>query len=360
MMELGGRRILIDPIVLIDWPSGKLLREVITTGEGATATTQTLDFFYDANGTPLALKVSDATYYYVTNLQGDVIQLVDSTGTAVAAYEYDPYGNIVFQSGNLADLNPLRYRGYYYDAETGFYYLQSRYYDPKIGRFINADSYASTGDGLIGVNMFAYCGNDPINYGDPSGERRLWQELFYNHDYGYIHRAVQAHILLLYNTSATIVEKEYVLPGVGRADIYMPETGEVWEIKHGGSAEEMIELRIQQADSQVNRYINATTGLIKGRAGAFCGFFTINCNDASYSICYFTPQEGVILYFVMPCESKLKSPFLVYEPASQRSSNYNPSEQNLPFYALPALLIGGVPGSNVPVLKKSYDCSYGY
>ena len=64
----------------------------------------------------------------------------------------------------------MRYRGYYYDTETGFYYLQSRYYDPEICRFINADSYASTGDGFTGLNMFAYCNNNPILYLDSSGE----------------------------------------------------------------------------------------------------------------------------------------------------------------------------------------------
>ena len=159
------------------YASGKLLREVITTGEGATATTQTLDFFYDANGTPLALKVGNATYYYVTNLQGDVIQLVDSTGTAVAAYEYDPYGNIVFQSGNLADLNPLRYRGYYYDSETELYYVSSRYYDPAIGRWINADNRISgVGGDVLGYNMFAYCMNNPVNMSDPSGGWPKWLE----------------------------------------------------------------------------------------------------------------------------------------------------------------------------------------
>ncbi len=68
------------------------------------------------------------------------------------------------------DFNPLRYRGYYYDRETGFYYLNSRYYDPKIGRFINADSYVSTGQGIVGYNMFAYCGNNPVNASDPMGE----------------------------------------------------------------------------------------------------------------------------------------------------------------------------------------------
>jgi len=70
----------------------------------------------------------------------------------------------------MAEINPLRYRGYYYDSETGWYYLQSRYYDPILHRFINADSFASTGQGVLGTNMFAYCQNSPINYSDPTGE----------------------------------------------------------------------------------------------------------------------------------------------------------------------------------------------
>ena len=107
--------------------------------------------------------------YYILNLQGDVVMMVDEDGSEVARYTYDPYGNILTATGTMAEINPLRYRGYYYDSETGFYYLQSRYYDPAIGRFINADSYASTGQGFIGFNMFAYCGNNPANHYDPSG-----------------------------------------------------------------------------------------------------------------------------------------------------------------------------------------------
>ena len=77
----------------------------------------------------------------------------------------------------MAEATPLRYRGYYYDRETGFYYLNSRYYDPKIGRFINADSYVSTGQGIVGYNMFAYCGNNPVNASDPMGDFWLWDLL---------------------------------------------------------------------------------------------------------------------------------------------------------------------------------------
>lgn len=72
---------------------------------------------------------------------------------------------------DLAELKPLRYRGYYYDNETGLYYLQSRYYDPTIGRFVNSDIFASTGLGIIGYDAFVYCGNSPISNRDSFGDR---------------------------------------------------------------------------------------------------------------------------------------------------------------------------------------------
>ena len=133
--------------------------------------TTAMDFVYDENNQPLAMKYNNTLYYYVLNAQGDVVRIVNSSRSVVASYTYDPWGKIISSSGTLADINPLRYRGYYYDSETGFYYLQSRYYDPEIGRFINADSYASTdATGLLSTNMFAYCENDPVNRSDPSGE----------------------------------------------------------------------------------------------------------------------------------------------------------------------------------------------
>ena len=137
-------------------------------------TTKTLDFTYDNVGMPYSLIYNDGTttttYYYITNLQGDVMYLVDASGNEVAAYDYDPYGKVITSTGDLAEINPLRYRGYYYDSETGFYYLQSRYYDPEICRFINGDKYSATATGFLGYNMFAYCNNNPIIAIDKDGE----------------------------------------------------------------------------------------------------------------------------------------------------------------------------------------------
>ena len=108
------------------------------------------------------------------NLQGDVVQIRSIYGTVVVEYAYDAWGNVLSITGMYADTlgvnNPIRYRGYYQDFETGFYYLQSRYYDPAIRRFINADGYINANGDILGFNMYAYCGNNPIMYVDPTGE----------------------------------------------------------------------------------------------------------------------------------------------------------------------------------------------
>ena len=151
--------------------SGKVVRETITTSMDTT----TLDFFYDESGRPFAFNYSvdgdiASTYYYILNLQGDVVQIIDANGVMQAEYVYSPWGEVISAEGDLAEINPLRYRGYYYDSETGFYYLQSRYYDPENHRFINADTYASTDSSdAIACNMFAYCNNNPVVFLDSTG-----------------------------------------------------------------------------------------------------------------------------------------------------------------------------------------------
>ena len=133
----------------------------------------TLTFTYDANGTPAAVTYNGTVYYYITTLQGDVLMILNADGDIVVDYTYDAWGRLISSSGTMAStlgtINPLRYRGYVYDNETDLYYLQSRYYDPEVGRFINADALVSTGQGILGNNMFAYCGNNPIIYSDDNG-----------------------------------------------------------------------------------------------------------------------------------------------------------------------------------------------
>ena len=136
----------------------------------------TLHFTYDEIG-PMSVTYDGVEYFYLKNAQGDVTGLVNNSGAQVVAYTYDAWGNPLTTTGTMADtlgkLNPFRYRGYVYDTETGLYYLQSRYYNPETGRFINADSYALTGQGVLSGNMFAYVLNNPLSYSDHSGNFAL-------------------------------------------------------------------------------------------------------------------------------------------------------------------------------------------
>lgn len=146
--------------------------------------TTELWFFYDADGNPSGVRHKNGStttdYYFVCNWRGDVIRIYDGAGAVVANYNYDAWGNVISvtdangaaitDSTHIANVNPLRYRGYYYDSETGLYYLQSRYYDPAVKRFINADNQLTTGSDMTGMNLFAYCGNNPVNNADPTGE----------------------------------------------------------------------------------------------------------------------------------------------------------------------------------------------
>ena len=169
--------------------SGKVMRqqwETRNSDDTVYQAMQSLEFVYDDGNQPFAMiyKHGQTTelYYYVLNAQGDVIALLNSAGSLVASYNYGAWGNYSVHGADgkkttdatfIGHINPLRYRGYYYDAETGFYYLQSRYYDPAICRFINADTFATTdANGFLSANMFAYCENNPIMRVDADGE--IW------------------------------------------------------------------------------------------------------------------------------------------------------------------------------------------
>ena len=158
----------------------KILSEQRTDEETGNVI-RTIYYVYDANGLPVGMKYNGVQYWYQKNMQGDVVRILNSYGRVVAIYTYDAWGKnlqITDKDGNdvsgnpnhIANINPFRYRGYYYDTETGWYYLNARYYDPNVGRFLSPDTILGANGGLQGYNLFAYCNNNPVMFADSSGQ----------------------------------------------------------------------------------------------------------------------------------------------------------------------------------------------
>ena len=298
---LRTRRISDDKTYSYIYAGDKLMR--MTVGDDI------LDFSYDANGTPLTMTCNGTVYYYITNLQGDVMKLERADGGSGAQYSYDAWGNIVAMTGHLAELNPLRYRGYVYDQETGFYYLNSRYYDPAVGRFISADNFASTGQGVVGHNMFAYCNNSPVAYIDASGDlpQAVTDKL--------VHDAVLAMIAfeqpnLSMTQTCIYYNGENIWGGFGYCDLFNTATGEVWELKKESQSRSC---RTSSALAQLTRY---TTGKLKHypnlqlrfpkETQINSGSFSFKAAGYIYDVSYWSENNGILRYRYNRTETDLR------------------------------------------------------
>ena len=220
-----------------------------------------IQYYYNEAGSVIGLRYNGNDYFFRRNLQGDIIAILNTAGQTVVSYEYDPWGNILAVTGSLASTlgvaNPFRYRGYYYDTESGLYYLQTRYYDPAVGRFINADGFTSTGQGFLGNNMYAYCLNNPISFVDSLGAVPEAVTA------GRIHNAVLKEICdknpnLRRDKTYTFYNGYDRTDGYGFCDLYNLKTGEVWELKKESLSRSCL---TEMALEQLTRYIN---GSIKG------------------------------------------------------------------------------------------------
>ena len=145
--------------------------------------TKTLTYYHGGSGI-VGFEYNGTDYYFRKNLQGDVTEIYTSAGLKVASYAYDAWGKVLvvnnYTDDNIGDLNPIRYRSYYYDVETGLYYLNSRYYDPEVGRFINADTtdvLENAQYDINGLNLYAYCDNNPVADRDDEGDASFWKKL---------------------------------------------------------------------------------------------------------------------------------------------------------------------------------------
>ena len=161
--DARGRRIQKDTITYTYDSNGKLLKQ-----------SNGLEFFYDHTGIA-GVVYNNTRYIYRKDVQGNIVGILDNTGKVVVKYTYDAWGNhgieiLDSSCETLGNLNPFRYRGYYYDTETELYFLKTRYYDPEIGRFMNIDGIEYLAPETVnGLNLYAYCGNNPVMGVDPNG-----------------------------------------------------------------------------------------------------------------------------------------------------------------------------------------------
>ena len=145
----------------------RLMGEKVVKKDG---TEYTLEYLYDERGI-MGVRHNKTPYIFVKNIQGDIVAIYDLFGK-VAEYVYDAWGNctVAYSSNDIAEINPIRYRGYYYDTDSKLYYLITRYYDPETGRFISPDGIEYLApEQLNGLNLYAYCNNNPVMNVDPDG-----------------------------------------------------------------------------------------------------------------------------------------------------------------------------------------------
>ena len=251
-------------------------------------------FSYDANGDVVSVNYNGTEYFYLRNGQNDVVGLMDGSGTKVVEYTYDAWGKLISTTGTLATSlgadNPYRYRGYYYDTETGLYYLMTRYYDPEVCRFISADVYLSTGQGVLGNNRFAYCNNNPMLLSDSNGTSPGTPVLTIV-DYYAIHKLVQTYIIEELGGAAAM--EVYVKAENGRKgflDVYDPVDSSYYEVKSEKASSKL------STERQMQRYDNskvvATGQEVSRGTKVVSGSFSYGFWDIEYS----SKKDGLVTY----------------------------------------------------------------
>ena len=262
---------------------------IIEQNDGTT----TLYFYYDSVGEVIGFKYNCNNYLYVKNSMGDVVGIADGDGNLIASYNYDTWGKVISVTGSnvaIGQLNPFRYRGYYYDSDIQMYYLQSRYYDPEIGRFINSDdvNYIGVTETEISYNPFAYCENDAINNIDYLGYLG-WP--------GAIHNAVVDKIASIYGLSKNL-KIRYSNGTFGYADLVDLVKLQIWEVKRNT-------IKMEKALKQLDKYLDGYyvnksnrvfSGFYRGDGRIQSGSFETQNNSTYYHVWYYYAGFGIIYY----------------------------------------------------------------
>ncbi|WP_270563050.1 DNRLRE domain-containing protein [Clostridium beijerinckii] len=204
--------------------------------------TDKIYYTYDSSDNLVSINLNGVEYFYIRNAQNDIIGLFDKDGTQVASYSYDSWGKLISikdgsgvditnDTGSVGYKNPYRYRGYRYDTETGLYYLQSRYYNPEWGRFINSDAAIGSVGELLSHNLFAYCINNPVNMLDGDGNWPSWLDSITN--------AISSLVTTITSAISSVVTTVTTAAEAASSFVYskMKDLGKGWSYRRdkGGS-----------------------------------------------------------------------------------------------------------------------------
>ena len=283
-----------------------------------------LHFWYDASNRPAIVQFNGTKYAYIHNLQGDIVGILNTSGTEVVKYTYDAWGKVLSTTGSLAStlgtIQPFRYRGYVYDVETGVYYLRSRYYTPVWGRFVTADIVLGSLSEIINNNLYSYCKNSPVILSDFDGF--VWVLGAYAPFYGFYHLQVQLWIV---NHNPNIVMEKNT--STGRIDLYNTITKEIYEVKP------WTEAHISAGIDQLNRYITGDLSVRKGYSMLLLppdGELHYEYPNTTVDI--IVRQHGPLITYRLNVKRKRKQE--AYEKVSIVEKSTEPSTQKEPMSAL--------------------------
>lgn len=272
--------------------------------ENGDETFHELHFFYDVQSKPAFVEFEGEKYRYVYNLQGDVVGLVDASGNAVVEYKYDAWGDLaaITSQAEVGRINPFRYRGYVWDAELCFYYLQSRLYNPALCRFVNADSFLRAQDDVFGHNVFSYCDNNATNSYDEDGcaPQAAIDGMVHDRVLEDICNDTRYKDLCCHGTCIYYNQKNY-WGGWGFCDLYNASTGEVWELKKDSNSRSC---KTAKAQKQLEKYLSGRlkaypnlvlklpTSTIYKKSFSFTGFL----DGYVYNVEYWSEGNGILRY----------------------------------------------------------------
>ena len=285
-----------------------------------TQGSNSLHFFYDAQDKPAVVLFNGTAYAYLYNLQGDVIGLVDSNGTKMVSYSYDAWGKPISKAGTLAStlgtIQPFGYRGYVFDEKTGLYYLRSRYFNPNLCRFVNADSHLGFRGEIFAHSVYTYCVNSPVCLLDNDG--LVWTMGAYEPYYGFYHSEVQKWIVA-HNVGVAME----VSTSTGRIDLYNVCSHEIYEVKPDRPE------HIEAGKAQLERYMR---GNLPTQLGNACNLVlppdgTLHYEYEDVVVDVSVRAEGpLILYSAKQTRKKkqqtVSEPVVVPERARERERQY--------------------------------------